>query len=243
MKLTFSRALAEFVIILLGVLAALAADSAMDNHRLRQETREALEALREDIAGDLQGIESYFVPQLQLQEESRRRLDLFLRTSEPIEDPLQFVNDVRLVSIYHTLDANRIGLEDLISSGGLSLIANPELREALRMYRVELDNIQEFDVLHRAYFLEVQGNLGPRIVGGMALPYSLDETLELIDPDYAVEEAANALDAERIRASDDLRLMLVQTHQAQRIKQVRYMALRNMAQRLIDLLDKALADS
>ena len=57
-----------------GVLAALAADSAMDGYRERLATRDALDALRADIWADLNELEYYFVPQLQRQEEGRERL-------------------------------------------------------------------------------------------------------------------------------------------------------------------------
>ena len=57
----------EFIVIMSGVLAALAADSAMDNYRERLSTREVLEALRDDITADLRSLDLYFAPQLQQQ--------------------------------------------------------------------------------------------------------------------------------------------------------------------------------
>ena len=241
--MSWRRPVSEFVVIMFGVLAALAADSAMDGYRERLATRDALDALRADIWADLNELEYYFVPQLQRQEEGRERLEQLLKDSTPVKDVLEYVDDVRLVSSYHTFNPNRVGLEDLISTGGLSLIRNRELRNALLGYRRELDNIEEFDFLHRGYFLDVRGELGPRLVGGLALPYSLDAEIGLIDEEVARTVATDSVDFEALRASDDLRRLLVMTSEAQRIKQVRYLAVRDKAKVLVALLDESLSSN
>jgi hypothetical protein len=241
--MNWRRTVSEFIIIMFGVLAALAADSAMDGYRERLATRDALDALRADIWADLNELEYYFVPQLQRQEEGRERLEQLLKDSTPIEDILEYVNDVRLISSYHTFNPNRVGLEDLISTGGLSLIRNRELRNALLGYRRELDNIQEFDFLHRGYFLGVRGEFGPNLIGGLALPRSLDAEIGLIDETVARTEAIDSIDLETIRSSDDLRRLLVMTAEAQRIKQQRYLAARDKAKVLVALLDESLSNN
>lgn len=241
-KINWRRTISEFVIIMFGVLAALAADSAMDGYRERLATRDALDALRADIGADLNELDSYFVPQLQRQEEGRERLEQLLKDSTPVEDVLEYVNDVRLISSYHTFNPNRVGLEDLISTGGLSLIRNRELRVALLGYGRELDNIEEFDFLHRGYFLNVRGELGSSLIGGLALPRSLDAEIGLLDETVARAEAMDSIDFGSIRSSDDLRRLLVMTSEPQRIKQLRYLAVRDKSKELIVLLDESLSD-
>lgn len=242
LNVSWQRAVTEFVVILCGVLAALAAGSAMENYRERQSAREALVSLRDDITSDFQQLESYWVRELQRQQDGRRRLEEFLQGSGPVEDSFEFVNDVRWISSYYTLNPNTAGLEHLINTGGLSLIKDINLREALLDYRGEIDNIVEFDTLHRAYFLELYGELSSRIIGRLALPYSLDAALGNISKEIARAEAVDAIDEDFIRSSDMLRRLLVNTAQAQQIKQSRYLKLRDDAQELITMLDEALGE-
>jgi len=242
-RMNWHRTASEFVVIMFGVLAALAADSAMDGYRERLATRDALDALRADIGADLYELEFYFVPQLQRREEGRARLEQLLKESTTVEDVLEYVNDVRLISSYHTFNPNRVGLEDLISTSGLSLIRSRALRTALLGYRRELDNIEEFDFLHRGYFLEVRGELGPSLIGGLALSRSLDAEIGLIDETVARTEAEDSIDSESSRPSDDLRRLLVMTSEAQRIKQMPYLAVRDKAKSLVALFDESLSDN
>ena len=241
-NVSWQRAVTEFFVILCGVLAALAADSAMENYRERQSALKALIALRDDITSDFQQFESYWVHQLQRQQDGRRRLEEFLQGSGPVEDSFEFVNDVRWISSYYTFNPNTAGLEDLINTGGLSLIKDINLRKALLDYRADIDNIVEFDTLHRAYFLELHGELSSRIVGGLALAYSLDAVLGNISKEIARAEAIDAIDEDFIRSSDMLRRLLVNTAQAQQIKLGRYLELRDDAQALITMLDEALGE-
>ena len=233
----------EFIVIMSGVLAALAADSALDNYRERQSTREVLEALRDDITADLRSLDLYFAPQLQQQQDSRRRLEAFLKSTNPVDDSFEFVNDVRWVLSYYTLDPNSAGFQDLISSGGLRLIRDPDLRKALLAYQAEIYNIGESDVLHRAYFLNLYGELGSKIVGGLALSYSLEALTGHISEDVARREAADAIDEDFIRSSDMLRRILVNTAQAQQIKRVGYKRARDKAELPLTMLNNALGES
>jgi hypothetical protein len=242
LRISWQRAVTEFVVILCGVLAALATDSAMEDYRQRQSAREALISLRDDITSDFQQLESYWVRQLQQQQDGRRRLEEFLQGSGAVEDSFEFVNDVRWISSYYTFNPNTAGLEDLINTGGLSLIEDINLRKALLNYRGEIENIVEFDSLHRAYFLELYGELSSRIVGRLALAYSLDAVLGNISKEIARAEAIDAIDEGFIRSSDMLRRLLVNTAQAQQIKQNRYLNIRDDARALITMLDEALGE-
>lgn len=208
----------------------------------RQSAREALVSLRDDITSDFQQLESYWVRELQRQQDGRRRLEEFLQGSRPVKDSFEFVNDVRWISSYYTLNPNTAGLEHLINTGALSLIKDINLREALLDYRGEIDNIVEFDTLHRAYFLELHGEFSSRIIGRLALSYSLDAALGNISKEIARAEAVDAIDEDFIRSSDMLRRLLVNTAQAQQIKQSRYLRLRDDAQELITMLDEALGE-
>ena len=59
----------EFVVVVIGVLVALAADSAMDGVRQSDDRTAALGALRRDVAEDLAQLDSIRLPFLEAQEE------------------------------------------------------------------------------------------------------------------------------------------------------------------------------
>jgi hypothetical protein len=233
----------QFVTIVVGVLVALAADSALERRRLRQATVEALQALRTDVQSDLRQLDEYWEPRLALQEEARTHLTAFLRGTEPISDSLQFVRYVREVATYTTLDPNTAAIEELKSSGRLGLIEDGTLRSEILGYLNAVENIAEFDVLHRALFLELYANLGTSVVGGLAFPTSYRS--DFIDDgalNAARAEAATALDAAAIRSNDDLRRLLAATGQPFMIKATRYRALRADAEDLLAALSVALGD-
>lgn len=243
MKRLRSSLAGEFVMIVLGVLVALAADSALERRRLRDKAHEALRALREDIRGDVRDLESYWEPSLTRQEDARTRLSAFLRNGDRITDSLRFVQDVRETASYTTFDPRTSAIEELKSTGGLGLIEDDALRSGILDYQNAVENIAEFDVLHRALFLELYADLATKVVEGLALPESFvaevpgaDSGAELA----AREAAAVALDARAIRSSGDLSRLLAATGQPFAIKADRYRNLRGEGIRLLAMLDAIL---
>lgn len=233
----------EFVMIVVGVLLALAADSALERRRLREDARGALEALRQDIQSDVIALESYWEPELSRQEHARTRLAAFLRVTGPIVDSVQFVRDVGDVASYATLDANTSAIEELKNSGGLSLIGNRALRTSILDYLNSVENIAEFDVLHRALFLELYAEVATQVVRGLALPagFEADNDLGGADaPERARRAAARALDAAAIRSAGDLEKLLAATGQPFLIKANQYRALHDRGVALLAELDDEL---
>ena len=236
----------EFVMIVLGVLVALAADSALERRRLRQEARVAIETLREDIWSDVTSLKDYWEPELVRHEGARSRLSSFLREVSPIVDSVQFTRDIGAVAGYTTFDPSTSAIEELKSSGGLSLIGDRELRTSILAYLNSVENIEEFDVLHRALFLEMYAELATKVVGGLALPAGFEADNSLGDagaPQRAREEAARALDAAAIRASGDLQKLLAGTGEPFLIKASQYRRLHERGVRLLARLDSELAGS
>jgi hypothetical protein len=234
----------EFVMIVVGVLLALAADSALERRGLREQAQAALQGVRHDVERDVDALAHYWAPELLEQEEARVRLTAFLRGTAPIADSVQFVRDVRNVASYTTLDPNTAAIEELKSSGGLQLIGDPELRSSILRYLNDVENIQEFDVLHRALFLELYAEVATSVVRGLALPESFRADNALGDEDTGQRVrnmAAGALDARSIRSSGDLERLLAGTGQPFMIKADRYRALRDSAVSLIGQIDIQLA--
>lgn len=234
----------EFVTIVLGVLVALAADSAIERSRLRGDARLALEALRDDLASDVKVLTEHWEPELARQEGARLRLASFLEDGTPIADSVQFTRDVRDVAAYTTLDPNTSAIEELISTGGLGLIGNRDLRIDMLEYLNRVENIAEFDVLHRALFLQLYADLATRVVKGLALPttFAADNSLGGEDlPGLARARAALALDADGIRSSGDLERLLAGTGEPFMIKANQYRQLNELGRRLLDALSGELA--
>jgi len=247
----------EFVLIVVGVLVALAADSALERRRLKQDARRALEALRLDVQADLEQLGFYWEPALTRQESARQRLSSFLQGTAPIADSLQFVRDVSDVATYVTFDPNTSAIQELKSTGALGLIEDDSLRVSLLRYVNAVENIAQFDVLHRALALDLYANLAARVAGGLALPAAYQTYADSVtcavrsqsgwescaDPELALaarRQAAIALDSRRIRSSDDLRLLLVGTGQPSIIRASRYRALRDDGLALVRALDAML---
>lgn len=55
-----------------------------------------------------------------------------------------------------------------MSTGGLGLIGNRDLRSDMLEYLNRVENIAEFDVLHRALFLQLYADLATRVVNSCA---------------------------------------------------------------------------
>ncbi len=234
--------LAQFAIIVVGVLVALAANSAKERYREQEATMEALRSLKRDIGEDVVSLNEYWMPHLEETLEARTRLWTFLASLDPISNPLKFVQDIHKVTRYFTLNPNLAALHDLKNRSGLGLIKDMALRHAILKYLNEIENISDFDGIHRAFFVELAGRICPKIVGGHALPLAIKY---LKTPPKGEEEnlmratAEKALDAGYIRSSDLLRELMVATTLPYHIKASRYKKLRTQAEDLIVLLEKA----
>ncbi len=124
---TFRTALGELTIIVLGVLIALFAESAWNDYqdraearrylaRLAIEARENLEVLREDESWAQYSCSS-----------AKTALSL-LRIPEDRQDPAAFLRSAVLAGLYSNPRYQRVTLDDLVGTGGLSLISDAVLR-------------------------------------------------------------------------------------------------------------------
>jgi hypothetical protein len=231
----------DFAIVVLGVFLALAVDSAVDRHNERRAAYAALNALRSDIAADLREFESHAEGH-ERRSDSYSRLMSFLSGTEPIDDALGFVKDVQYISTYFTFDPRSAALDELINTGGLRLIRNRGLRDALLDYRRGVRDIGEFDMVYRAYFLDLYASHAAQIAGGLSMPYRHRAWGGAMSEDAARAEAERVLDAEEIRSSDHLRQLVVATHAPFGVKGLRYRSVQTQAQELLAMLDEELGE-
>jgi hypothetical protein len=226
----------EFIIVVAGVLVALAADAWMDGLRERDSAEGALERLRRDVASDVRTMDGVYFPRLAQQGEARERLGDFVMGSGAITDSLAFVDDVVAASQYTTFDASTAAFDDLINNGTLGLIEDIELRSALLDYYTGVADIAVLDGIQRGDVLATKSRLIPAIVGGLSWPGTVPE----VDATIRRTRAASALNAAEIRSSGRLRELLVATGESYS-RQVRlYERLRSDAVALLPRLDAAL---
>jgi len=232
-------AIGEITLVVIGIMIALAANASLEQRRENRQALAVLQSLNVDIHNDLRQLDDYWLPQNERINEGRQRLKDFLSTDLPIQDSIQFVSDVIWVALYATYDPNTTTIDELISSGGLGRIRNAELKTTILNYYNQIENISEFDLIHRAYFVELYGRLGPKIIGGFVLTESFmalakEETNPLISfPD-------KSLDAEYIRSTDYLRVLLEATGAPFILKQGGYNSLRRKSIEVIRLIDEEL---
>jgi len=231
---------AEFIVVVVGVLVALAADSAMDGVRERAVRLEALQAVRGDVTADLAQLDTYRLAFIDEQRRAHEDLRAFLADDRPIADSVAFVRDVWLVGSYQTFDANTAAVEDLKSTGTLRLIHDAELRTRILTYYNIVEDVVEVDAVHRAATLNHVWSLGPKIVGGVALARTIESRFLNLDSDLERAAAATALDARRIRDDDALRELLVGAARGLAGQTMNYARLRTNGQALLDALEAAI---
>ena len=134
------QAITEVVLILVGIGLAVAADSWMDSRRERQEERQYLIGLREDLVETKEGLEQ----SLQQTEQTYDRKLSFIRALQGPSDALTEDELRELFSnIFQTYWSSGVfgTYQDMVSSGDLRLIRNEEIRIALAKFIDDWDTV------------------------------------------------------------------------------------------------------
>jgi hypothetical protein len=235
-----SKIVREVAVVVLGVLVALAADSAVELRRERSSAYDALDAIRRDVAADVEQLEYRLEAQSDRGVEARAALEEFLIGGVALTDSIQFLRDVHRVSFYQTFDPNTTASEALIADGRISLIENREVREAILSYRRQVQDLANLEAETRPIVLELQASLVPRIVAGLVWSAHWDELAEGGDSDKLRQAAAVALNGPAIRDSGALRELLVATAWPSRLQAGEYHRLLEEAGALHGVLDELL---
>ena len=134
------RAVAEFLIIVTGVLCALGVESVVTWAGERSQEREYLEALREEVLSDPDLLRRVSSVVQQGPFAWLRALDAGAHA-----DTVRAIYELRRASFFQTLPPARGVFDELTSTGGLLLIRNIELRRALTAYYGFLEHIQPLE--------------------------------------------------------------------------------------------------
>jgi hypothetical protein len=228
----------EFVVIVLGVLVALAADAALERARERESAHEALEAVLRDLVADSISIADHLV-RIDGRVSARARLGHFLSAEAEVQDSLAFLSDIQRATLYITFDANTAAFRDLTGSGRLRLVDDPALRNQLLTYYNWVENGAALDETFRATVLDAATRFLPRVVGSLVWdPAALEN-----DEARIRSAAATAFDAGEIHRSGALREWLITTSVPFVGQSLTYGNIAEKGTVLIQLLRGALSDA
>lgn len=140
-------AFGEFVVIVVGILVALAGDAWFDGRTERREEREALVALSEEFTASLGALET-----------SRQRHRTYAAATSRLlqwtgPDPQLPAGDTvsatleRALGFYSSYNDQRGVLDGIIASGGLRLIQNDSLRAMLAGWPAVVEDLTEDEVV------------------------------------------------------------------------------------------------
>jgi hypothetical protein len=141
-----SAVFTEFVIVVFGILAALAVDDWRDDRADRASEREYLQSILLDLQLDNQNLEEIFTS---IDERIEAAEALAGVTAESIpqepEQILAFLWNINVSGFYTIFQPVRVAVEDMISSGNLRLIKNRELRLDLLRYHDQHNDFKYVD--------------------------------------------------------------------------------------------------
>ena len=143
LKLDWKYAIGEFMIVLVGVLVALAFDGMVEDRAEREAERRYLASLESDLTRDIESLDIAIA-------RADRRARLGERVIAALDggslpaDPEEFGLGVHAGLLLGYPQYSRGTIEDLISTGNLGLIRSSRLKEALFRYYGLIDYHDQF---------------------------------------------------------------------------------------------------
>lgn len=141
-KLDWQYAIGELVIVVAGVLVALAIDQWNDQRLERQEADQILQHLLIDLQADLNLIQM-MVRNVKDKEQSLLRLKSVFDSDQRPKDGAQFLHDIVVGADFGWNQARPVATtyQESLSSGKFGLIRNAELRSAVSRYYFEFTDL------------------------------------------------------------------------------------------------------
>ena len=216
-KLEWSYAVGELLIVVIGVLIALAIDQWNDERLERLEEVDAVARILADLHNDLRSFE-FRLKAVDEKENSLLRVKAFLAGAAQI-DPVIFLADVVIGANFgwHQSSAQRSAYDNLVESGNLGIIANPNIGfEISNYYRYYIDShdridARETDYPEISYHLVPRqiriskngGNVGEREIKSGLSDRKMNELVELIQASSIGEQITAELNlAQFIRGTE-----------------------------------------
>ncbi len=161
-KITWSRVLAEGAVIVVSILLAFAIDALWEQRQDRRAELSYLRALLVDVADVAAEAERTITANERIDDEARSRIRV-LEAIAGVPDSIYDISRAWAGSTYR-LRANLDVYADLLSSGGITTLTSPGVRQAMAVLQAEMDHEQ----LVMSAFLEMTGGLAPMLVAARA---------------------------------------------------------------------------
>ncbi len=178
-KLDWSYAVGELLIVVIGVLIALAIDQWNDDRLERLEEVDAVARILTDVQTDLQDFD-FRLKSVDAKEESLLRVKAFLAGGARI-DPAAFLRDIAGGADWGWNQglARRSTYDNLLESGRLGIIADPEIRSQISDYY--------------RYYQDSHNRIDERETDYPALSYQLVPRTDTSQNEGVVEEIESGL--------------------------------------------------
>jgi hypothetical protein len=230
----------EFVVVVLGVLIALAVDQAVENRREKQLEQAYLNALTSDVESDLAALRQEFLPAID-QREARAREVIEVVEDSGDPDPVRIAVSLDFAGHLSVFEPQRSTFDDLIATGGFRLIRDRRVRsEVVSYYAVSrLNDMHELirNEIWYEYRPVIDEVLDPifvaeltrieREVGG-----GYDELVEAVTSEWV----GSALDLETLRSSSTFRAGIASALEYTFVQRSLYLERVLLAERLLGLL-------
>jgi hypothetical protein len=193
---SWRRGIAEFLIIVIGVLVALAVDRWNQSRDERAQEREYLERLYEDVQADTATLSSILAGLVEKQESLESLAELTDGDPRSVADTADLINALATGTDYGWIipPLRTVTFEDLTSTGNLGLIQEATVRAAVIEYYQ--------NALHRANRVERRGTAYAPMVYSLVPPGILPQTGQSSGQAPAALEIDVTGIVDRLRSSD-----------------------------------------
>ena len=176
-RTTLARAVAELVLIVAGILIALAVDGAISERRNRTMARESLELVREDLrllVEQVREFQTYSGNQLA----SGARLTRVLSADSPLPRTVETWRDLIAMTQRRTLRLPRAAWDELVGTGNLRLLDDAALRRDLVRFYETVARDQEIVTRNNTAVVDDLG-LGILVGEGLVLTHRRTGTADI----------------------------------------------------------------
>lgn len=151
LKNYFLYAIGEILLVVIGILIALAINNLWQNRSDQTLSKVYLQSLKNDIQTDIQNLDKYKTRSIErIEKPLERAIDVFLKNEPTQVDTLKLLNDIQMAMYMNIVPLRKGTYEDLMSTGNLRLLKNVPIKNALHDY-FEMANYYEL------YYTEMLG--------------------------------------------------------------------------------------
>lgn len=124
----------EIVLVMIGILLALQIDNWNEDRKDRRIEITLLGNIKKDLESDIQEFRNVKQFKKSQNEAGHRLLEYLIDASKPLEDTVQFVNDLHLIVYFVVPSSNRTSFDIATNTGYLNNITNDSLVNELSKY-------------------------------------------------------------------------------------------------------------